>query len=427
VVGINCKAGKGRTGLIICCYLMHSKVCVTSDDAMLYYGSRRTKDGKGVTIASQQRYVRYYQDVLERGGSPPEPRLLLLKTVRMNSIPEFAGDPYVIIISQNQEVHRSTPTSVGKKDAFVDLDVSRPVHGDVKIQFCVKKGRSHQNTCHFWFSTAFVPEDSNAIALVKSEIDVANKDKKGVHFKSDFTLECTFQPVEVPASPTPKEKKKPKKHVEEAAAAAPSPKDSPRKDKKTKTPEPIAESSGVVAAAPATAAEGTPKPKKFVVISSEPAPAAEEGTHTLAEGEKNDAHFAQRRKRAQSFYDTSSSDEGLSSSEIDEKHMDAYFAAEDDDEEANGAKKGSSSSSTPDEPKPQTPETNGSVAHSTPTANGHDSENSEEKSKDKKDKKKEKKEKEDKKEDKKAPAAPNSSAPSTPESAKKDKKTSKKK
>lgn len=46
VVGINCKAGKGRTGLIICCYLLYSKTCATTDEALKLYGEKRTKNGK---------------------------------------------------------------------------------------------------------------------------------------------------------------------------------------------------------------------------------------------------------------------------------------------------------------------------------------------------------------------------------------------
>lgn len=46
VVGINCKAGKGRTGLIICCYLLFSKTCATTDEALKLYGEKRTKNGK---------------------------------------------------------------------------------------------------------------------------------------------------------------------------------------------------------------------------------------------------------------------------------------------------------------------------------------------------------------------------------------------
>jgi len=43
MVGINCKAGKGRTGLIICCYLLQSRQCSTTDEALELYGKRRTK------------------------------------------------------------------------------------------------------------------------------------------------------------------------------------------------------------------------------------------------------------------------------------------------------------------------------------------------------------------------------------------------
>lgn len=79
IVAINCKAGKGRTGLIICCYLLHCGICDTTEEALEYYGTRRTSNGKGVTIASQQRYIRYYEEILNSGRVPSRKRLNIVK------------------------------------------------------------------------------------------------------------------------------------------------------------------------------------------------------------------------------------------------------------------------------------------------------------------------------------------------------------
>lgn len=41
VVFIHCKAGKGRTGTIICCYLLYSGRFNSPEDALAYYGKKR--------------------------------------------------------------------------------------------------------------------------------------------------------------------------------------------------------------------------------------------------------------------------------------------------------------------------------------------------------------------------------------------------
>ena len=108
VASIHCKAGKGRTGTMICAYLVHTGR-YTAEQALQEFGDARTQNGKGVTIPSQKRYVHYYEQYRMRGGNVPS-HTYQITHIRFVTVPTFDGalvgygcDPYFTVNTQTLE------------------------------------------------------------------------------------------------------------------------------------------------------------------------------------------------------------------------------------------------------------------------------------------------------------------------------------
>lgn len=168
VAVIHCKAGKGRTGVMICSYLIQSQYLKTAEEALQFYSETRTMDHKGVTIPSQQRYVYYYSKLInEKLQYKRVP--LILHAIRLENIPTFASgvcSPCFVICNPKVKHYTSEVFDKAKKGDTVllmklDKDQRPPVvFADVLIEFFNKPKRmKKEKMFHFWFNTFFVVDE----------------------------------------------------------------------------------------------------------------------------------------------------------------------------------------------------------------------------------------------------------------------------
>ncbi|XP_060521197.1 phosphatidylinositol 3,4,5-trisphosphate 3-phosphatase and dual-specificity protein phosphatase PTEN isoform X2 [Cylas formicarius] len=234
VAVVHCKAGKGRTGTMICCYLLHSRICATADQALNFYGEKRTQDTKGVTIPSQVRYVRYYEQLVYR-HLRYRPLTVYIKEFIFDPAPTFAGGPGNLsfsishktfvnegdkIMQRCKNLKKSEPYKVPVDSASysIKLDYCLPLTGDIKIEFYNKIMMRKDKLFHFWFNTFFVgyfsgvnvngyggnmaeccalgDESCYELIFYKNELDkLIKKDKQHKVFHEKFKLTVVVQKI----------------------------------------------------------------------------------------------------------------------------------------------------------------------------------------------------------------------------------------
>lgn len=185
VAVVHCKAGKGRTGVMICCYLLHSMMYTTDEHSsthttaekvLQFYGRQRTMDNKGVTIPSQRRYITYY-DTMLRQNLHYEPVKLYLRYLVLDPVPAFSnvGNDCYLQFEVKQRRHppyESRWYAIKKNERQVSLQIEPPLllEEDVKIEFSTKprldtllggiaikaKFPKSEKVFHFWLNSYFV-------------------------------------------------------------------------------------------------------------------------------------------------------------------------------------------------------------------------------------------------------------------------------
>uniref|UniRef100_A0AAQ5WZN2 Phosphatidylinositol-3,4,5-trisphosphate 3-phosphatase n=1 Tax=Amphiprion ocellaris TaxID=80972 RepID=A0AAQ5WZN2_AMPOC len=195
IIAIHCKGGKGRTGTMVCTWLIDSDQFESAQDSLEYFGERRTDKSRsskfqGVETPSQSRYVGYYEVMKTKFNRQMPPPKMNLKHVK-------------IIVKKNlvfqcvcaKQENCTVFPDVGNNAAVISLQNGPVVEGDVKVMFESSAGlpKGYEDVpFYFWFNTSFIVE--NKLFLPREELDNPHKPKTWDLYKEDFavTIESNY-------------------------------------------------------------------------------------------------------------------------------------------------------------------------------------------------------------------------------------------
>ncbi|XP_057255985.1 phosphatidylinositol 3,4,5-trisphosphate 3-phosphatase TPTE2-like [Pezoporus wallicus] len=212
IIAIHCKGGKGRTGTMVCTWLIDSDQFESAKESLDYFGERRTDRStstkfQGVETPSQSRYVGYYEILKNKYNLklPPE-RQLKIKNLKIHSIQGVGKgngtDMKVQVIVRKQVVLECICASQGNCKLFFDaendsvvigLEDSPVISGDVKVRFesCSDLPKGYDDCpFFFWFNTSFI--ENNRLYLPRNELDNPHKPKTWKVYTETFAVEVNF-------------------------------------------------------------------------------------------------------------------------------------------------------------------------------------------------------------------------------------------
>ena len=163
VAAVHCKAGKGRTGVMICAFFIYEGIFKAVPEALMFYDLKRTQNGKGVTIPSQRRYVEYY-GYRKLHDLTVTPVKMLLHGFVFDGAPAYSSLPTYSVFFRvslgKVQTYLSKYYEVDsrKKEAQTIMEIPVPVivAEDVKIEFFSCRLGKKEKAFHIWLNTFFI-------------------------------------------------------------------------------------------------------------------------------------------------------------------------------------------------------------------------------------------------------------------------------
>eukprot|EP00116_Pleurobrachia_bachei_P002435 sb/3462697/ len=136
VVVVHCQTGTSVSGLFVASYLLHSRICWTSEQAIKQF--RQKRENGIISLPCQTRYLKYIESSVI-AGERPEDIQLLLSSITLSNSPAFNEDgsckPYFVIFQNGEEIFERESTESYKTEDPISFPVSAQISGDIKIQF----------------------------------------------------------------------------------------------------------------------------------------------------------------------------------------------------------------------------------------------------------------------------------------------------
>jgi len=216
IIAVHCRGGKGRTGSMICAWLMYSAHCASAEEALQTFAEQRTdmmkgKKFQGVETPSQERYIGYFEKVVKQGALPLPVHLRIQRvTITGFKNPKIEATLTCHVYQKGNVVYDSNSTHEKfQKNESGDLvltstSLSGPIiFDDVKMRFFADvKIPKPGNKClfYFWFHTSFL-EGGNGInapiefILTREKLDNPHQKKNWKIFPENFAVKIELSPL----------------------------------------------------------------------------------------------------------------------------------------------------------------------------------------------------------------------------------------
>lgn len=203
IIAINCKAGKGRTGTLICCYLIYCGKVNSVEDALKYYRVKRFSKGGGVTQPSQVRYIHYFNEIFK--GNIKSPLSVYLDKIELKTLPHIHGNgckPIFEMKIDDHLIYTNKKSTRDRQNGMSDewrmknthelevIQTELMLKGDVQCYLSNWGMLKIQKICRFVFNTTFVP-DGMELRFGKRELD-PDSFKKSKKVDQDFEVILKF-------------------------------------------------------------------------------------------------------------------------------------------------------------------------------------------------------------------------------------------